>query len=91
MFLNILLPGTQSPSLACAFSVLALLQVIVISVSGQTDMAKHAASVQGQSQNNVTLSKKKKATTASKQHKEGEKKGKSAFIYMTAAPMEKKC
>lgn len=54
-------------------------------------MAKHAASVQGQSQNNVTLSKKKKATTASKQHKEGEKKGKSAFIYMTAAPMEKKC
>uniref|UniRef100_A0A8B9TR31 Myomesin-1 n=1 Tax=Anas platyrhynchos TaxID=8839 RepID=A0A8B9TR31_ANAPL len=48
--------------------------VIVISVSGQTDMAKHAASVQGQSQNNVTLSKKKKATTASKQHKEGEKK-----------------
>lgn len=61
----------------------------MISVSGQTDMAKHAASVQGQSQNNVTLSKKKKATAASKQHKEGEKKGKSAFIYMTAAPMEK--
>uniref|UniRef100_A0A672U9X0 Myomesin-1 n=1 Tax=Strigops habroptila TaxID=2489341 RepID=A0A672U9X0_STRHB len=41
--------------------------VIVISVSGQTD------TVQGHDQNNVTVSKKKKMTTASKR-KEGEKK-----------------
>lgn len=58
-------------SCLCMF-VLALLQVIVMPVSGQTD------TVQGHNQNNKTISKKKKAMTASKQKEEG-KKGKSAF------------
>lgn len=63
-----------STLLACALFVLALLQVIVISVSGLTD------TVQGHDQNNTTASKKKK-TMASKQ-KEVEKKGKSTFTFM---------
>lgn len=70
-----------STFLAFALFVLALLQVIVISVSGQTD------TVQGQDQNNVTVSKKKK-TTASKR-KEGEKKGKSSFTFVVFYSSEK--
>ncbi|OXB60747.1 hypothetical protein ASZ78_015576 [Callipepla squamata] len=53
--------------------------VIVISVSGQTDTAKHAVSIPGQSQNNVTAPKKKKTTTTSKPQQE--KKGKSIFTF----------
>lgn len=60
------------PRLACARFVLALLQVLVMPVSGQTD------TVQGHNQNNKTVSKKKKTLTTSKQ-KEGGKKGKSIF------------
>lgn len=70
-----------STFLAFALFVLALLQVIVISVSGQTD------TVQGQDQNNLTVSKKKK-TTASK-WKEGEKKGKSSFTFVVFYSSEK--
>lgn len=71
-----------STFLAFALFVFALLQVIVISVSGQTD------TVQGQDQNNVTVSKKKKTTTASKR-KEGEKKGKSSFTFVVFYSSEK--
>lgn len=75
-------------SRSCNF-VLALLQVIVITVSGQTDAAKHVVSVSGQSQNNITVSKKKKATTMSKPQQEEEKKGKSTFTFTGGCSKEK--
>lgn len=53
----------------------------MITVSGQTDAAKHVVSISGQSQNNITVSKKKKATTMSKPQQEEEKKGKSTFTF----------
>lgn len=64
-----------STCLTCALFDLALLQVIVISVSGQSD------TVQKPDQNNTAVSKQKKMTTSSKR-KDGEKKGKSTFIFV---------
>lgn len=63
-----------STCLACARFVLALLQVIVMPVSGHTDTD------QGHNQNNKNVSKKKKTMTASKK-KEGEKKGECFHCY----------
>lgn len=53
----------------------------MITVSGQTDTAKHTVSISGQSQNNITVPKKKKATTMSKPQQEKEKKGKNTFTF----------
>lgn len=70
-----------STFLTCALFDLALLQVIVISVSGQSD------TVQRPDQNNTAVSKQKKMTTSGKQ-KDGEKKGKSSFVFVALCPHE---
>uniref|UniRef100_A0A452GWL1 Myomesin-1 n=1 Tax=Gopherus agassizii TaxID=38772 RepID=A0A452GWL1_9SAUR len=63
--------------------------VIVTPAMAQIGMVMHDGDVQGPNLNTMTIAKRKKATATNNYHNEGEKEGKSSFIYTGAAPRRK--